>query len=78
MITKAQGFINFERMGAKVRHMLGLGYECEVVLEDRLGNGIMYFYREGSTTIAIPFKEFNAFDETEIEYNELGTITRNY
>lgn len=71
-------FITYERMGNKIKHMLALGYECEVVLENRLGDGIMYFHREDVTTIAVPFTEFNVSDEVEIEYNELGTIKRLY
>lgn len=70
-------FINYERMGAKVKHMLALGYECEVVLET-FTDGIMYFHREDVSTIAVPFTDFNTFDEVEIEYNELGTIKRLY
>ena len=71
-------FIDYERMGRKLYQMLGLGYECEVHIETIDGSGIMYFYRENDTTIAIPFTEFNTFDEVEIEYNELGTIKRLY
>lgn len=71
-------FITYERMGNKIKHMLGLGYEFKVVLENREGTGIMYFEREGSTTIAVPIAEFNISDEVEIEYNELGEIQRLY
>lgn len=71
-------FIDYERMGRKLHQMLGLGYECEVQIETIDGSGIMYFYRENTTTIAIPFTDFNTFDEVEIEFNELGTIKRLY
>lgn len=71
-------FITYEKMGENIRHMLGIDYTLEVILKDRLGNGIMYFYRENDTTIAVPFTEFNVADETEIEYNQLGKITRKY
>ena len=78
MKTKADGFISYERMGKKLHHMIALGYEIEVVLEDRLGNGIMYFYHPVNTTIAIPFTEWNVADDVEITYNELGTIKKLY
>ena len=78
MITKADGFITYERLGTKLRHMLGLGYEVLIVLTDEFWNGYIEFTRERSTTIIIPFESFNVFDEVEVTYNELGMITKNY
>ena len=70
-------FVNFEKMGKKIQHMIALGYECEVVLET-FTDGIMYFHHKDFTTIAVPITDWNTFDEVEIEYNELGTIKRLY
>lgn len=70
-------YITYERMGRKIREMISLGYNCEVVLET-FTDGIMYFHHKDFTTIAVPFTDWNTFDEVEIEYNELGTIKRLY
>lgn len=78
MKTKADGFVTYERLGKKCHHMLALGYTIEVVLENRLGDGYISFYRENDTTIVVPFTEFNVSDEVEIEYNELGVIKREF
>ena len=78
MITKADGFVTYEKLGAKLQHMLGLGYEVLITLTDEFWNGYIEFIREGSTTIIVPFESFNAFDEVEVTYNELGKIIKNY
>lgn len=78
MITKADGYVTYEKLGAKLRHMLGLGYDITVILTDEFWNGYIEFIREGSTTIVVPFEKFNAFDEVEVSYNELAEIRKDY
>ena len=78
MITKADGFVTYEKFGAKLRHMLALGYDITVILTDEFWNGYMEFIREGSTTIIVPFEKFNTFDEVEVSYNELAEIKKDY
>ena len=66
------------KLGRTLMHLLALDYEIAVELFDRLGNGQMIISPPNACDWVISFKEFNAFDEVEIEYNELAEIKRLY